>query len=262
MREASPLAGRRILVTRPRRQAAGLVGALRARGAMAIAFPVVRIEPIEHVPGLDEALRSLEQYHWMLFTSVNGVEVIWDRLARLGIALEAVRARNVAAIGPATAEALRQRGVDPAYLPEAYLGDSLGAGLPEVQGMSVLLTRAAAARPALPEILRQRGARVDEFSVYRAVAERPDPEAYAELRRGVDALTFTSPSTVRHFGTALDGSGLDARRLPGGPIVACIGPVTAEAASQAGLKPHVVAQDYRAAGLVEALTAYFQGRGA
>jgi len=262
MPEASPLAGKRVIVTRPRAQLGALVRALEAMEAIPVQFPVMRIEPIEDVPGLDEALRSVGAYDWVVFTSANGVEVVWDRLARLGQASESMRSRKVAAIGPATAEALRQRGVETAYVPESYVGDDLASGLPKVQGMRVLLTRAAESRPALPELLAKRGAQVDEFPVYRAVAESPGAEALAELRRGAAVLTFTSPSTVRFFVAALDGTGLDPRRLPADPVIACIGPVTAEAARRAGLAPRVVAQVYTTAGLVEALAAYFNGRDA
>jgi len=254
------ISGLRIVVTRPLRQSAGLVNELQTAGAIPVLFPVMRIEPLADVPGLDDSLRSLEQYRWLVFTSANGVEVIWDRMAALGVPPETVRAPQVAAIGPATADALRDRGVNPAFVPEAFVGEYLGDGLPDVRGGRVLLARAADSRPALPDILARRGAQVDEFAIYRAVATRPSSQSYAQLRLGVDVLTFTSPSTVHHFLSALEGSGFDPRHLPGEPIVACIGPVTAEAAAGAGLAPQVIAHTFTTDGLIQALAGHFAGR--
>jgi len=261
MPESSDLGGRRIVVTRPKRQSEGLVCALEASGAVPILFPVMRIRPLEAVPGFDEALTSLERYGWVILTSANGVEVVWDCLARLGVSAAPLRTGRVAAIGPATAEALRERGVEPAFLPEAYVGDSLGEGLPDVSGARVLLARAEDSRAALPDILTRRGAQVDEFSVYRTVSEKLEPMAFDELRRGTDAVTFTSPSTVRHFVGALEGSGLNANDLPGGPLNACIGPITAKAAEQFGLKVGIVAGSYTSTGLVEAMLEHFRREG-
>jgi uroporphyrinogen-III synthase len=260
MSERLPLAGRRIVVTRPRNQSQGLRRELEARGASVILFPVMRIRRLPDVPGLDEALRSVESYRWVLFTSANGVEIVWQRLRELGATPGMLRARGVAAIGPATAAALRERGVEPAFIPEAYVGESLGQELPDVSGERVLLARAANSRPALRDLLAARGAAVDEFSVYRAARERPGKRALEELSRGVDAITFTSPSTVRYFLSALDRAGLDPHRLPGAPIAACIGPVTAASAERAGVRPRVVATTYTSAGLVQALSEYLSGR--
>ena len=251
------LAGLRVVVTRPQRQSEGFAHKLEALGARPIPFPVMRIDPTPDLPDFDAALCSLAGYRWIVFTSANGVEVVWDRMTDLGVSTDQLLPERLAAIGTATAEALRERGLTPAFVPKAFIGEDLGEGLPDVGGGRVLLARAAGSRPVLPEILERRGAHVDEFAVYRAVPIRPPSAGYDDLRQGASALTFTSPSTVRHFLTALDGSDLDPRHLPGNPATVCIGPVTAEAAEKAALGPALVAGTYTTDGLIQALVELF-----
>jgi uroporphyrinogen-III synthase len=167
---------------------------------------------------------------------------------------------QVAAIGPATAAALQERGVVAAYMPDDYVGESLGAGLPISGGDRVLLPRAEGSRPTLPELLVERGAHVDELAIYRSEAVRWDEEIERKLLLGVDAITFTSPSTVMSFVQAGHAADLDPLQLPGEPIVACIGPITASAAKEAGFHVSVTADKYTIPGLVEALQRYFRDR--
>ena len=261
MSDAGPLHSRRIVVTRPEAQSGPMVAGLQHLGAQVVPFPVVRIEPQKRVPGLEAALRNLSAYDWILFTSVNGVTIFWEHLQRCNISTETMRKPNIAAIGPATGEALRRLGAEVAYIPEVYIGEALGEGLPQVAGSRIMLPRAAGSRPVLPEILRQRDARVDEFYLYKAIQVYPDTEALAALRGKLDALTFTSPSTVRHFMQVMNSADLDPTALPGSPVVACIGPITAQAASRAGLNPGVVAAAHTIPGLIQALVAYFDTRG-
>lgn len=249
------LDGLRILITRPEGRGKDFADALAALGADPILLPTVRIEPITAVPGLEAALRRLGGYHWVIFTSANAVALFWDWLQAAGVDPATLRDRSVAAIGPATAEALRQRGLEPEFVPEDYVGEALAEGLPQVAGRRILLPRAAGSRPALPEILERRGAQVDEFHLYRAVQLELELQS---LYPGVDVLTFTSPSTVRGFVDQLRAAGMDPLALPGSPITACIGPITAEAAKAAGLTPEVVADDYTVDGLVQALTAHYR----
>lgn len=254
------LEGLRVVITRPEGRGADFAQALHAAGAQPILLPTVRIQAIGRVPGLEQAVRGLERYRWAIFTSANGVELFWDWLGRYEMDGSAMRGLRVAAIGPATADALRERDVEPDFVPQAYVGEALAEGLPQVAGQRVLLARAAGSRPTLPQMLEQRGAQVDEFHLYRAVELTPDSRAVQAVREGVDALTFTSPSTLRGFVKLARASGLDPLDLPGAPIVACIGPITAEAAAQAGLAPAVVAERYTVEGLVEALTAFYRER--
>jgi uroporphyrinogen-III synthase len=252
------LDGLRIVVTRPEGQGEDLAQALRSVGALPLLLPTVRIEALAEVPGLEQAIRHLQHYDWVIFTSANGVEIFWGWLARLGLTESAMSGLGVAAIGPATSDALRERKVVPAFVPRTYVGEALAVGLPWAEGSGILLPRAAESRPALPRMLRARGAKVNEFALYRTVRLDPDPRALEALQDGVDAITFTSPSTMRGFVDMLQEAKIDPFNLPGAPVAACIGPVTAQATAQAGLTLAVVAESYTVAGLVGALTAYYR----
>ena len=238
---------RRILVTRPRRQADGLLDGLRVAGFEPVCFPVIEIRPMEDNGALDEALRNLGHYEWIVFTSVNGVEVVFGRLP------EGARLPRVAAIGPKTAQALRERGVAPEFTPEEYVAEAILPGLGDVRGKRVLLPRAEIARKALPEAIRAAGGTADEIAVYRTLPAEPDAAGLAALKQGVDWITFTSPSTVENFVEVVRGEGLDPLKLPGSPRIACIGPITERAAREAGFRVALVAKDYTTEGLIEAL---------
>jgi uroporphyrinogen-III synthase len=247
------LSGRRVVVTRPEEQAEGLCSRLRALGAEPVEFPVIAIAPPEPGGPLDQALARLSSYDWLIFTSVNGVECFWARLAAPA-ALEALAAgpvrfpaAKVAAIGPATAAALRRRGVRVCLVPAEYRAEAILDEIGDVAGQSILLPRADIARPALADGLRARGAQVDEVPAYRTVAATPAAAAFDALRAGVDVITFTSSSTVRNFVAQTAGLSY------GDPLVACIGPVTAATARELGLRVDVVAGEYTIDGLLEAL---------
>ncbi len=254
----SALEGRRVVVTRPYDQAESLTRGLETLGAIPVLLATIRVEPIDRAPGLDGAINELAEYDWVVFTSVNGVRFFCERLEAAGLSARDLADCSVAAIGPATASALQALAIQVDFVAEEHVGESLAEGLPDVAGSRVLLPRAAGARPQLPEILRGRGATVDEFAIYRAVEARPDDGALAEIAAGVDAITFTSPSTVEHFMTIVGSAGLDPFEAEPPPIVACIGPITADAAKSSGLRPAVVARDYTVPGLLEALTTFFE----
>ncbi len=254
---ARPLAGRRVLVTRAAAQAAPLVALLRAAGAEPIECPVIQIEPADGYAGLDAALRRAASYDWLVVTSVNTVEHVQRRLDQLGLDWGAFAGCGVAAIGPKTAAALRERGVAIAYMPRDYVSTAIAAGLPLRSGQRVLLPRADIADKRLVEGLRARGAVADEFVAYRTVAPA---HGLVELRGllaagAIDAVTFTSASTVRNLCAAL---GDDAAGLLGRTVVACIGPVSAATARECGLQPAVVAAEYTIDGLVAALVKHFR----
>jgi uroporphyrinogen-III synthase len=263
------LAGKRILVTRPRAQAAGLCDRLTALGAEPILFPTIAIAPMDDYSALDQAIRNLNQYHWMIFTSVNGVAAFWNRLTLAGASL--APALQFAAIGPATAQALEKRNVRAAFIPDEYVAEALLAGIGNVEGQRILLPRAEMAREALTEELGRRGAHVHEITAYRTLPVAPDPQGLAELRRGVDAITFTSASTVRNFVTLLSGTSkhMDAaniRRMghDGVPVpslgraaIACLGPITAQTARDVGLPVDVLARASTTDGLITALVEYY-----
>jgi uroporphyrinogen-III synthase len=247
------LHGKRILVTRPRAQATDLCERLSAQGATPIVFPTIEIAPLQDYGVLDHAIRDLSSYQWIIFTSVNGVEAFWDRLAIVGagLALAHLATQRIAAIGPATAGALRSHGAAATLIPDEYIAEAIVDGIGDVRGQRILLPRADIAREALAIELAKRGAIVDEIAAYRTLPAQPDPIGLAELRRGVDVITFTSSSTVRNF-VALAG------REIGQALIACIGPITASTARELGLRVDVMATEYTMDGLVAALTKYFE----
>lgn len=262
MSHTGPLAGRRIVVTRSRAQARVLRELLEADGAEAVEVPAIRIAPPNDYGPVDAAIDRLAEYDWVVFTSQNAVEAFLDRLrqARAGGIGDLERVR-IAVIGPATAQALQARGLRPSLAPQQFVAEALveafavevaaGAQRGDLRGTHILLPRAAEARSVLPDGLRALGASVDVVPVYRVEVERDQhPQMWRGLSSGVDAVTFTSPSTVRNF---LELLGADASRFVGGALVACIGPVTAAAAGSCGLRVGLVADTYTVPGLVDAL---------
>lgn len=249
----SALTGKRVLVTRPQAQAASFIDLLTRLGAYPVIFPTIEITGPEDQTILDRAIAELNAYGWVIFTSVNGVSAFWKRLVELGKDGAAFDGIHVAAIGPATAQALVERGVTPEFVPDEYIAEAILPGLGNVRGQRILLPRADIARKALVEALAQRGALPDEIAVYRTLPAKPDAQALRALEQGVDIATFTSSSTVRNFFELL---GDQANSLLRGAVLACIGPVTAKTAQSLGLRVDVVAHDYTVDGLVEALLEY------
>lgn len=247
------LDGRRILVTRPRDDGR-LRRLLEAEGAEVVEFPTIRITPAADYGPLDAALGRLAQYAWIVFTSRNGVAAVVDRLAALGSTPAALARARLAVIGPGTAEALREHGLRGELSPDEFRAEALVAAFArhDLRGVRVLLPRAAVARDVLPDGLRALGAAVDVVAAYRTELEDAHaPEILAAVRAGrIDAMTFTSSSTVRHF---LRLAGPDVPAALEGVLVACIGPVTAETARASGLRVAAVAATYTLPGLVDAL---------
>ena len=264
-RAASPLAGKRVLITRTRAQASTLAGLLAAEGAHPVLLPALELERRVDEPALATAVERLRarDYGWVVFTSANAVETTIELLRERGLDARAFAGARVCAIGSGTAEALASRGLIADLVPPEALGESVVEALVEageageagsLAGTCVLLARAEGGRPVLPDGLRAAGAHVDEVTLYVAAppASAP-PEALALLRAGeIDAVAFTSSSTVRNLLTVL-GEDSKARAGVQGALVACIGPATAETARAAGLAVAVEAEEHSVAGLVEAL---------
>lgn len=241
-----------VLITRPRRQAKAFAAMLAGAGFRPICFPVIEIRPVEDTASLDGALRDLASYDWVVFTSVNGVEAFWQRKEALGND-GLPRDLRVAAIGPLTAKALDERGVRADFVPAAYVAESIPPGMGDLQGCRVLLPRADIARKALAAAIEAAGGHAHEIAVYQTLPAQPDLEGLSALRRGVDIITFTSPSTVRNFVALVRGTGLDPLGLPGSPFFACIGPITASAAGDEGLEVGLIAEEFTTSGLAKAL---------
>jgi len=242
---------KRILITRPRAQADNFADKLRNAGFEAIFFPVIEIQPVEENSALERAFGHLHCYEWIVFTSVNAVQVVFDKFPQ-SLTADGRKLR-FAAIGPKTAEALKARGVMPDFVPEKYVAEAILPGLGDLKDKWVLLPRAEIARKALPEAILQAGGIAHEIPVYKTLPAQPSPEALAALKAGVDWITFTSPSTVRNFVELLGQQGMDPFRLEGNPKFACIGPITERAAQEEGFHVDLVAEQYTTEGLVRGL---------
>jgi uroporphyrinogen-III synthase len=247
------LTGKRILVTRPKSQAAAFIEKLANLGAVPVLFPTIEIVNQQDNPLLDQAINQLNSYHWVIFTSVNGVSAFWQRLSAQGRGKEIFDGVQVAAIGPATAQALTEAGVQPNFTPDEYVAEAILPGLGKVEGQRILLPRADIARKALVEALKLQGAFPEEIAVYQTLPAPLDPQALAELEKGIDIATFTSSSTVRNFFGLLEHRALE---VLDGALIACIGPITANTAREFGLRVDLTAETYTIDGLVEALLGY------
>jgi uroporphyrinogen-III synthase len=242
----------KVLITRPRSQADSFANALAEIGFKPVYFPVIEIRPVDDNTALDRALLKLHCYAWVVFTSVNGVEAVWEQMNRLGVEQVPENVR-VAAIGPKTAAALRGRGIEPSFVPDEYVAEAILPGLGDLRGKWVLLPRAEIARKALPKAIAEAGGVAHEIAVYQTVPALLDPDGLAALKSGVDVVTFTSPSTVENFVEIARRAGLDPFHLPGNPKIACIGPITQKAAEEAGFVDLVTAEVYTTKGLVTLL---------
>lgn len=249
-----PLADRTVVVTRPRAQAPSLSEPLRSRGARVLEFPTVAIEPPADPAGLEDAIALWDRFDWLVCTSVNGVAAVVRAVeAAERDPGEALRALSVAAIGPATAQAVREAGGEVTVVPEEEyraeaLADALLREVGDARDVRLLVARAAGARPVLPERLRAAGGDVVEVAAYRTSVANPGAGRMSRLLRAgeVDWLTFTASSTVRNFRRLVDVA-------PGSARVACIGPITADTAREQGFEVDVTAREYTIPGLVRAL---------
>jgi uroporphyrinogen III methyltransferase/synthase len=261
--DTRPLFGRRIVVTRAREQAAELVRALEELGADVVALPTIRVLPVEDPAPLDAACDTAASFDWIVFTSVNGVDYFMERfLSRQDV--RELKGPRICAVGASTTAALARYGIRADVTPAEYRSEAVLPALLErgpVKGTRFLLPRAQIARELLIDDLRLAGADVFDVVAYRTVdgAEGSGHDIYGMLLdRQIDAVTFTSASTVKHFVQLLGAE--QAPDLLASTVVAAIGPVTAEAAQQLGLHPEVVPGHYTVPALVEALVAHFKAR--
>lgn len=257
--EGRPLMGKRVIVTRAREQASELVDRLYALGAECLQFPTIEIVPPDDWAPLDAALDRLETYDWLVFTSVNSVDAFFARLFERGRDARALSGVRTATVGTATAARLRTWGLNSDILPDDFRAEAVAAAFAghDLHGRRVLLPRAKVARPILPEALARMGAVVDDITVYN---NRPVTANVAQLldileKKQVDLITFTSSSTARNFKALIPPEKFET--LMNGPVLASIGPVTTETATQLGFNVHITAQTYTIPGLCEAILAYY-----
>jgi uroporphyrinogen III methyltransferase/synthase len=235
-----------------------MVRRLAELGGEVIEYPTIEIQPPADFGALDAAVRQVESYDWLIFTSVNSVEPFLERLAVTGKTLAGVKTAKMAAIGSETAKRLESAGASVSLVPARYQAegilDEMNAGM--MAGKRVLIPRAAKARDVLPETLKQWGARVDVVEAYRTVPTKIDIAALREkLQRGeINVITFTSSSTVLHFVELFGGAPLAS--ILGEVAIACIGPITAKTVEESGGRVAIMAHQFTIDGLVTAIVDY------
>ncbi len=250
--ERRPLFGKRIAVTRSQTQASELVRSLLAMGADVFEFPTIEIVPTESV----DDFGCIGDYDWVVFTSVNGVDMLFDRLETLGQDARDLHGVKLCVIGSATAEAVRKRFLRIDAMPEKYVAEALMAELlehePDMRGKRVLLPRADIARSFLPDTLRAHGAEVTELITYKTVMPASSG-AYVDalMTFAPNLVTFTSSSTARNFCTLLGRERLELLKKSAG--FAAIGPITARTARELGIEPALEAEEHSIPGLVQAI---------
>lgn len=259
--EERPLAGRTVVVTRPRAQSAALAENLEALGAEVVTMPLLEVAEPEDWEPADSAIRRLAGYDWLVLTSANGVESLLARMRVLGV--EGVPAKvQIAAVGTATAECLRAHELEVALIPADFRAEGLveefaaltAEASSEGRRLRVLVARAEEARQVLPDALVEMGCEVDVVTTYRTAAVAPDPAAVARLVEGtVDVVTLTSGAIARRLVSALAEQGAEASRVLAGTRLVTIGPVTSAAVRALGLAVSAEAAEATTSSLVEAV---------
>jgi uroporphyrinogen III methyltransferase / synthase len=253
--DRAPLFGKRVLITRPAQQAAEFASALYARGVEPILASTIAIVPPDDPMPAHRAIDELAGYRWVVFTSRNGVDAFFERLASLDADARSIGRTKIAAIGSKTAERLREYGVRADLVPAAFVSEEIARALIEAtsDGDRILVYRAQEARDVLPQMLEDAGRKPSVVAAYKTIFD-VDPQ-FAQKVASADVLTFTSASTVRGYVELLGGTQA-AREAARNKLIACIGPVTAEAADEAGLHVDVVADIFTTDGLLDALEAH------
>lgn len=255
---SEPALAPRVVITRSPDQAPTLAEKVAARGLRPLLFPVIEFAPLP-APEFDAALRRIEHYDWLVFTSVNAVEFFFRRAGPL----DPAGLPPVAAIGSATGAALTRRGITSAFTPAEFSGEALAAGLGHaarasgraLAGTRLLLPRARIGRPEIVQLLEEQGAAVDDIALYDTVTASPSPAAFATLALGFEAIIFTSPSSVRNFLVLIAPHPAIGDYL-GQAIIAAIGPVTAAAARSANLSVAVTPAAYTIEAVADALASH------
>ena len=273
--EDHPLRGTRILVGRARHQAGSLAASLRSLGASVLEIPFIEIRKPQSFAPMDQALKDLKTYDWLILTSANGVEAMWERLRKLRVTRRYFQHLQIAAIGPATKRAIVQHGLKVKMVPEEYVAESVVKGLHDkVNGKRVLLVRAKVARDVIPDSLRAAGAQVDVVEAYETVVPEKSKTrlraVFKNKQRRPHIVTFTSSSTVRNFAELLGLSKVDSTKVdmaePGRSTpdaskttflkevqFASIGPVTSATLRELGLPVAIEAREFTMGGLIRAI---------
>ncbi len=263
--EKRPLFGKRIIITRPEEQADELVYPLMDAGADCILFPTIKIVAPEDWYTLDKAINELHKYNWIIFTSVNGVKFFFNRMMELKKDGRILGNSKICAIGPKTAQALKNRCIVPDLMPEEYRAEDIVRCFSQIQikGERFLIPRVDNARDLLPKELKKMGAKVDVVCAYRNILPEVEEQKKEKIREMLlkgkaDIVVFTSPSTFYNFIKLLDIPESRAKDYFKDIKIACIGPVTANAVKKTGLKPAIMPEKYDIPHLIEAIIVYYE----
>lgn len=264
--EKRPLFGKKILVTRTREQASDLVAGLEEYGANCLESSTINIKEVESYEVFDEELERLNEYHWILFTSLNGVKYFFKRLFAKGMDARDLKGPDIAAVGKSTAELLLNYGVNADLIPPTFTGEGLAQSLLDqgVEGRNILIPRALHAREILPETLRGAGAQVMMVPVYQNCPAEGDKELLlSELaKKEINMVTFTSSSTVRNFLSMLNAENQDEiKEILSGVKIAAIGPITAKTVTDNGLQVDVQPEEFTIPALIDSVVQYYGGDG-
>ncbi|MBL7224557.1 MAG: uroporphyrinogen-III C-methyltransferase [Desulfobacteraceae bacterium] len=260
--ETKPLFGKRIVVTRAREQASEFLRTLQVLGAEGIEFPTIEVMPPESWESLDRAIKALDEYDWLLFTSVNGVKFFLKRLEFLGKDIRDLKGIKIGVIGPKTAAIWHRMGIKPDLMPDEYRAEAVVESFEKlgITGAKILIPRAVKAREVLPEQLRQAGAHVNVVHAYRTISPDHDTGRLRELlmRGSIDMVTFTSSSTVSNFVKMFGADGNRLQKWMQNVAVACIGPITEKTAEENNFKVSLVPPKYTIESLAESIMLFFR----
>jgi uroporphyrinogen III methyltransferase / synthase len=256
--EGRPLFGQRVVVTRTREQASQLSRQLRDLGAEILEIPTIKLQEPTRREELVDALLELNSYDWLVFTSPNGVTTFFEYFFRRFHDMRDIGGARIAAVGPATANKLKELHLQVDLMPDEALAANIAEAFGEfesIENLKMCILRAEVATVDLPQALEAMGAIVDDVACYKTVPETADLTGAAAklLEKGADWITFTSSSTVQHFHARFDLPAL-LKKFPQ-LKTATIGPETSKAVMTLGLKPDVEAKEHSIEGLVKALLA-------
>lgn len=256
----SSLRGRRVLVTRAAEQAPDTVALLRQYGAEVLECPTIQLLPPRQWEPVDHAIRRLSEFDWLILTSVNGVRFFLGRMQELGIEFGQLHSCKICAVGSKTGQLLGSYGLEPELIPEQFTGEGIvhAFGAIELRGARILFPKADGARDLIPQKLREFGAIVVDPVVYQNVIPEQLSEAAQIVlqQHTLDAVVFSSPSTVRNF-VRLVGNATDLQELLSGVVIASIGPITTQAVREAGLVVAVEPDRSTMESLIAALAAFW-----
>ncbi len=264
MENRRPLEGKTIVITRARHQAPEFMHHLTELGAQVIEFPTIEIVSPDSWAPLDQAIDQLQAYDWIIFTSANGVRCFLDRVRVRGRSSRELKDIRICAIGPRTAQELRQKRIEVHLIPDEYRAEAVVESLTKegLRGKRVLLARAKKAREVLPRELGNQGARVDVVATYQTVQPRRDTSQFLSLleEKRVDAIAFTSSSTVQNFMDMFRSKRDELLKGLEGVVIAVIGPITKRRAVELGLTVHVSPSEYTIPALSTAMAEYFSSK--